>query len=91
MAVETKLLIAFFVAVGAGLVIAVMRVLGAWADHHISRHDLVVESKRRRLEYFSAVAERQNALDTAAEAEEHGNVIIEGEDQDADNAPGLAA
>jgi hypothetical protein len=90
MPVETKLLLALSVAAAAGLVIAVMRVLGAWADHHISRHDLIVESKRRRLEYYQAVAERQNAMNQAIEDEGHGNVIIE-DDEHADEAPRLAA
>lgn len=77
MPLQTKLLIVFFVVLIAGLVTAVMRVLGAWADHHISRHDLIVESKRRRLEYFSAVAQRQDAMDDASERESHDSVIID--------------
>lgn len=80
MPLETKVLLACFVVIAAGLVLAVTRVLGAWADHHISRHDLIVESKRRRLEYFNAVAERENAFDSDQQQDGNDSVIIEDDD-----------
>lgn len=61
MSIETKLLLLAVAAIGYCLVLGVMRVLGAWCDHHLSRHDLIVESKRRRLEYRIALAERDRA------------------------------
>lgn len=88
MLLETKLLIACFVVLAAAFVWAVMKVLGAWADHHISRHDLIVESRRMRLAYFNSVAERQAALEAKDEDDpEHSSVIIE----EPDEAPALAA
>ncbi len=69
MLLETKLLIGCFVMLAAGLVFAVTKVLGAWAEHHITRHDLVVESRRRRLEYFKAVAERESADEDGQDVE----------------------
>ncbi len=81
MPLETRLMIGCFVALAAALVLAVTKVLGAWADHHISRHDLIVESRRRRLAYFNAVAERMSDI-TDEEAADNDSVIIEDEDND---------
>ena len=88
MALETKLLIACFAALAAALVFAVTRVLGAWSEHHIVRHDLIVESKRQRLAYYNAIAERQRAVDAENEdlyEDGSASVIIE------DNEPASLA
>lgn len=61
MSIQTKLLIVCFVVMASALVLAVTRVLGAWAHHHTSRHDLIAESKRRRMAYQKALADRDNA------------------------------
>lgn len=89
MSLETKLLIGFCIALAAGLVLAVTRVLGAWAEHHITRHDLVAESKRRRLAYFQSVADRQAGISPDDPADEQSNIIIE--DDEVDQAFGRAA
>ena len=81
MSLETKLMIGCFVALAAALVLAVTKVLGAWTDHHVSRHDLIVESRRRRLAYFNAVAERM--IEAVGEGtDENDTVIIEDDDQE---------
>ena len=36
------------------LVTAVMGTLGAWTHHHVDRHRLIVESKKRRLAHQAA-------------------------------------
>ncbi|MCC6681107.1 MAG: hypothetical protein IT445_09425 [Phycisphaeraceae bacterium] len=59
------------------LVLAVLRVLGARVRLTLARHDLLVESKRRRLEF-----ERQLAAMRRAEAEaqqQESDVIVEDE------------
>lgn len=61
----------------AALVYAVLRVVGAWYDHHVSRHDLIAESKRRRLAYLKSLADRERELADAQAAESHQSVIIE--------------
>ena len=73
---ETKMLVLFFVAMIGLLIYAVGRIVSTWCDHHISRHDLIVESKRRRLDYLRAVAEREQELH-AEEAEGNASVMIE--------------
>ena len=40
------------------LITAVLGTLAKWTHHHTSRHQLIVESKRRRAEYLKALAER---------------------------------
>lgn len=76
MTLETKLLIGCFVVLAYGMVLAISRVLGAWVDHHVTRHDLVVESKRRRLEYLRQLAEMDKQFEEE-EGDEAGDVIIE--------------
>lgn len=63
----TKLLALGLIATAGTLITVVLRVLGAWTDHHIRRHDLIAESKRRRLDYFRAIAERQNGSSDSVE------------------------
>ena len=79
MAIETKLLVTCLVLFGAALVYAVLKITGSWYDHHVSRHDLIAESKRRRFAYLKAIADRDRELAEAAEAEAHETVIIEGD------------
>ncbi|MGB0767742.1 MAG: hypothetical protein ACPGYV_08520 [Phycisphaeraceae bacterium] len=80
MSIETKLLLTCLGLLGFGLVLAVTRVLGAWTEHHVSRHNLIVESKQRRYDYLKAVYDRDQAI-SAAEAGEaddaYDSVIIE--------------
>lgn len=81
MSVETKLLLICCVAGASALVYAVTRVLGTWFEHHIQRHDLIVASKQKRLEYYKALAERNNPqpkTDTPGEViEENDSVVVE--------------
>ena len=67
MDLSTKLLAVGVIASLGIFVAVVLRVLGAWSNYHIRRHDLIVESKRRRLEYFRAVAERQGLSNDSIE------------------------
>lgn len=76
MTLETKLLIGCLVLLAVALVYAVLKVSAAWFDHHISRHDLIAESKRRRFAYQKALADRDREI---AEAEAGGSVIVEDE------------
>ncbi len=75
MPTETKLLLTCLVILAAGLVYAVLRVSGAWYEHHVSRHDLVAESKRRRFAYLKAIADRDREM-----MEAQGAVIIENDE-----------
>lgn len=84
MTMEAKLLMTCLVLLAVALVYAVLKVSGAWHDHHVARHDLIAESKRRRFEYLRALAERDRKLSEAAEAEAQQSVIIE------DDEPALA-
>ena len=77
MTVETKLLIISFIAGASTLVYVVTRVLGTWFDHHLERHNLIVASKLRRLEYYQALAARDNPEE---------NVIVEDEEQPSEQA-----
>ena len=83
MPLETKLLLLCLGVLAFGFVLSVTRVLGAWAEHHISRHDLIVESKQRRYDYLKAIYDRDQEL-MALEAEgeaENETVIIEEPDE----------
>ena len=84
MTIETKLLLTCLVIFAAGLAYAVLRVSGAWFEHHISRHDLIAESKRRRFAYLKAIADRDREMLEAQAAESQPSVIIE------DDEPELA-
>ena len=77
MTVETKMLLTGLMLLGVVLVYGVLKVLGAWFEHHVARHDLVAESKRRRVEYLRALAERDREMIAAQEEEAHASVIIE--------------
>ena len=77
MDLETRMLVICLTALAVGFVMGVTKVLGAWAEHHISRHDLIVESKQRRIAYFNAVAERRGELNGDEDFEDDGSVIIE--------------
>jgi hypothetical protein len=85
MTLETKLLIGCLTLMAVALVYAVLKTCTAWYDHHIVRHDLIAESKRRRFEYQRAIAERDREI---AEAEAGGSVIIE---EEVVSEPALAA
>jgi len=61
MSVETKLVLICMAAVAGAFVLAYFRVLGTWCEHHIQRHDLIVRSKQKRLDYYKALAERNKA------------------------------
>ena len=63
----TKLLIFALLAIGYTLVTAIFRILGSWSDHAISRHDLIVESRKLRSEYFDAVADRKGVINDSVE------------------------
>ena len=76
MPLETKLMLFCLIALAVGLVFGVLKVTGAWYEHHVSRHDLIAESKRRRNEYRRALAERDRELRELEEAE-HGPIPIE--------------
>ena len=83
MPLETKLLIASIVVIAAGFVLAVTRVLGAWIENNTVRHDLIANSKRKRLEYMRSVAEREHAISGVAG---NDSIIIEDDDEPADYA-----
>lgn len=80
MAIETKLLVTCLVLFAAALVYAVLRVSGAWYEHHVTRHDLIAESTRRRLDYLKAIADRDRELAEAQAAEMQPSVIFEDEE-----------
>ena len=80
MAIETKLMIICLLALGAALVYGVLKVTSAWYEHHVSRHDLIAESTRRRHAYLKAIADRERAMQEIEEAEAMQSVTIE-EDQ----------
>lgn len=61
MAIETNLLVIGLCIIGGALVLGVMRVLDAWTDHHLARHDLIRASKTKRLEYLRSLAELEAA------------------------------
>lgn len=84
MAIETKLMIFCLLALGAALVYGVLKMSSAWYEHHISRHDLVAESKRRRFAYLKAIADRDRQMLEMRAAELQDSVIIE------DDEPQLA-
>lgn len=79
MPIETKLMLTCLIALAAGLVYAVLKMTSAWYEHHVTRHDLIAESKRRRLEYLKAIAERDRELQALEEAELEDAVIEEEE------------
>jgi len=79
MTVESKLLVTCLVLLGVALVYAVLKMTSVWYDHHVSRHDLIAESKRRRFAYLKALADRDRALAQAQAAEAGASVIIEDE------------
>jgi hypothetical protein len=87
MSVETKLMLMCLLLLAAAFVYGVMKVLGAWVEHHLTRHDLIVESKQRRIDYRRALAERDRELMEAEMAEDQSNVIIE---EEAADEPALA-
>ncbi|MFK7789592.1 MAG: hypothetical protein AB8C95_08910 [Phycisphaeraceae bacterium] len=81
MPIETKLLLTCLVLIAAAFAYAVLRVTGAWYEHHVERHDLIAESKRRRFAYLKALADRDRELMAAEEAEASHSVIIEDDDE----------
>lgn len=77
MPIETKLLVTCLVIFAVALAYAVLRVTGAWYEHHVGRHDLIAESKRRRFAYLKALADRDRDMMVASEAEAMDSIIIE--------------
>ena len=77
MAIETKLMIICLLALGTALVYGVLKVTSTWYEHHVSRHDLIAESKRRRFAYLKAVADREREMLAIHEAEAEESVLIE--------------
>jgi len=59
MTFQTKLLMMALTLLAGGFALAYLRVLGAWANHHVSRHDLIAASRRRRNDYLKSLAERE--------------------------------
>lgn len=77
MTVETKVMLICLTLLGLALVYGVLRVTGAWFEHHVARHDLIAESKRRRVEYLRALAERDREMMAMQEEEAEESVIID--------------
>jgi len=67
MTLGLKLLLLAGVLVIYFLVTAILRTLGAWSNHHVSRHNLIVEAKRQRQAYFDVVAERKGFTNESIE------------------------
>ncbi|MFI4859426.1 MAG: hypothetical protein ACIAXF_01965 [Phycisphaerales bacterium JB063] len=67
MTLGTQLLLLALLVIAYLLVTAVFRVLGSWSEQAISRHDLIVESRRRRAEYYDAIADRRGMLNETVE------------------------
>ena len=74
---QTKITLLCLTLLGLTLVIGVLRVLGAWYDHHVTRHNLIVESKQRRYDYFKAIAEREREALAMEEEEAMDSIVIE--------------
>ena len=79
---ELRILIIVLLAIGYSLVVRVLRILGVWSNVQISRHDLVVASNRRRLEYVDSLIQRQNSTSNVD--------IVEDEPEQADPPMELA-
>lgn len=77
MDVQTKLMLLCMAALAFVLVIGVLRVIGAWYDHHVSRHDLIAESKQRRYDYLKAKHDRDRELEALQEQVAAESIIIE--------------
>lgn len=83
MDVQTKLMLICLAVLGFTLVLGVLRVTAAWYEHHVSRHDLITESKQRRYDYLKAKhALERESLDIEDDA--MSSVIID------DDEPALA-
>ncbi|XAL99340.1 hypothetical protein OT109_17390 [Phycisphaeraceae bacterium D3-23] len=67
MTLGTQLLLLALLVIGYTLVTAVFRVLGSWSASAIGRHDLIVESRRKRAEYFDAIADRKGLINSSVE------------------------
>ncbi|MEM9415682.1 MAG: hypothetical protein AAGA29_09430 [Planctomycetota bacterium] len=67
MTLATKILLVALLVILYALVTAVFRVLGNWSQSAISRHDLIVESRRKRAEYYDAVNDRKGMLNDSVE------------------------
>lgn len=77
MDVQTKLMLICLGVLGFTLVFGVLRVTAAWFEHHVSRHDLIVESKLRRYNYLKAIADRDRELQAMEEEAATDSIIIE--------------
>lgn len=80
MSFETKLMLICLTALAAIFVYGVLRVVSAWYENNISRHDLIVESKRRRYEYLKAITDRERELMALEEQASAESIIIEDEE-----------
>lgn len=67
MTLGTKLLLVVLALLVYALVTAVYRVLGNWSQQAIGKHDLILESQRRRTAYYDALAERQGLSNDSIE------------------------
>eukprot|EP00752_Nemacystus_decipiens_P016829 g15061.t1 len=74
---QAKIMLLCFSLLGLALVLGVLRVMGAWYEHHVSRHDLIVESKQRRYDYLKAVADREREVLAMEEEAAMESIIIE--------------
>lgn len=81
---KTNVVLICLILLGFALVLGVLRVLGAWYEYHITRHNLIVASKQRRYDYLKALAERDRELMALEGDEATGSIIIE------DDEPALA-
>ena len=81
---QTKIVLLCLTLMGLALVVGVLRVVGAWYDHHISRHDLVVQTKLQRYNYLKAIADREREAMAMEEEAASDSIILE------DEAPELA-
>ena len=77
---KTKVMLFFLMLIGLAFTVGVLRVIGAWYAYHVKRHDLIVQSKRKRYDYFKAVADREREAMGMQESEALGSVIIEDEE-----------
>ncbi len=68
------------------LVLSILRVLGARVRLTLARHDLLVESKRRRLEFERQLAAMRQA-ETASEQQQSDVIVEDGPPQEPEPMP----
>lgn len=77
MDVQTKLMLICLTLLGLSLVIGVLKVSGAWFDHHVRRHDLIAQSKQRRYDFLKAKYDREQEIMAMEEEAAMDSIIIE--------------